>query len=83
MIDFLSFHDLSQERASIYFKYGLFFIIESLFISLFIIEWLFISPPPPLIEEQSGKMEPKYSEGSHCQSVLCPQGVLTSPFLIN
>ena len=27
-------------------------------------------PPPPLTGEQYGKMEPKYPEGGHCQSVL-------------
>ena len=30
------------------------------------------SPPPPLTREQYGKMEPKYTEGGHCQSVLRP-----------
>ena len=40
-------------------------------------------PPPPLTGEQYGKMEPKYPEGGHCQSVLRPQGVLTSPFILN
>ena len=28
-------------------------------------------------------MEPKYPEGGHCQSVLRPQAVLTSPFIFN
>jgi len=28
--------------------------------------------PPSLTGEQYGKMEPKYREGGHCQSVLCP-----------
>ena len=32
------------------------------------------SPPSPLTWEQYGKMEPKYPEGGHCQSVLRPQG---------
>ena len=34
--------------------------------------------------EQYGKMEPKYTEGGHCQSVLRPQGVFNIPplFLI-
>ena len=36
-------------------------------------------PPPPLRGEQYGKMEPKYPEGGHCQSVLRLQGVLTLP----
>ena len=40
-------------------------------------------PPPPLTGEQYGKMEPKYHEGGHCQNVLRPQGVLTSPFILN
>ena len=31
------------------------------------------SPPPPLTGEQYGKVEPKYPEGGHCQSVLRPQ----------
>ena len=35
-------------------------------------EWL--RPPPPLTGEQYGKMEPKYPEGGHCQSVLRSQG---------
>jgi len=37
------------------------------------------TPPSPLIEEQYGKMEPKYPEGGHCQSVLRPQGVFNVP----
>jgi len=37
------------------------------------------SPSPPLTGEQYGKMEPKYPEGSHCQSVLRPQGILYVP----
>jgi len=28
-----------------------------------------------LAGEQYGQMEPKYPEGGHCQSVLCPRGV--------
>ena len=36
-------------------------------------------PPPPLTGEQYGKMEPKYAEGGHCQSVLRPQGVFNVP----
>ena len=40
-------------------------------------------PPPPLTGEQYGKMELKYPEGGHCQSVLRPQGFLTSPFILN
>ena len=36
-------------------------------------------PPPPLIGEQYGKMEPKYPEVGHCQSVLRPQGVFSVP----
>ena len=39
--------------------------------------------PRPLTGERYGKMEPKYPEGGHCQSVLRPQGVLTSPFIFN
>jgi len=31
------------------------------------------TPPPPLTGEQYGKMEAKYPEGGHCQSVLLPQ----------
>ena len=31
--------------------------------------------PPPLTGEQYGKVEPKYPEGGHCQSVLRPQRV--------
>jgi len=37
------------------------------------------SPPPPLIEEQYRKMELKYPEGGHSQSVLHPQGVFNPP----
>ena len=37
------------------------------------------SPPPSLIGEQYGKMEPKYPEGGPCQSVLCPQEVFNVP----
>jgi len=33
------------------------------------------SPPAPLTGEQYRKMEPKYPEGGHCQSVLSLQGV--------
>ena len=39
--------------------------------------------PPPLTEGKYGKMESKYAEGGHCQSVLRHQGVLTSPFILN
>jgi len=40
--------------------------------------------PLTLTGEQYGKMEPKYSEGGHCQSVLHLQGCfLTSPFIWN
>ena len=42
------------------------------------LEWL-RTPPPPLTGEQYGKMEPKYPEGGHCQSVLRPQGVFNVP----
>ena len=31
-------------------------------------------PPPPLTGEQYGKMEPKYPEGGHCQSVYVLRG---------
>jgi len=31
-------------------------------------------PAPPLTGEEYGKMELKYPEGDHCQSVLCPRG---------
>jgi len=37
------------------------------------------SPPPPLTGEQYGKMELKYPEGGHCQSVLHPQGIFNVP----
>ena len=41
-------------------------------------------PPPPLTWEQYGKMELKYPEGGHCQSILLPRGGgLTSPFILN
>ena len=33
----------------------------------------------PLTGEQYGKMELKYPEGVHSQSVLCPQGVFNVP----
>ena len=36
-------------------------------------------PPPPLTGEQYGKMEPKYHEGGHCQSILRPQRVFNVP----
>ena len=35
--------------------------------------------PPPLTGGQYGKMEPKYPEGGHYQSVLRPQGVFNVP----
>ena len=42
-----------------------------------------ITPPPPLTGEQYGKMEPKYPEGGHCQSVYVLRGVKRPPsFLI-
>ena len=41
------------------------------------------SPPSPLTREQYGKMEPKYPEGGHCQSVLRPQGVFNVPLYFN
>jgi hypothetical protein len=37
------------------------------------------NPPPPLIGEQYGKMDPKYPGGGHCQSVLRTQGILNVP----
>ena len=37
------------------------------------------TPPPPLTGEQYEKMETKYPEGGHCQSVLRPQGVFNVP----
>ena len=43
------------------------------------LEWLRSPPPPPLTGEQYGKMEPKYPEGGHCQSVLRPHGVFNVP----
>jgi len=36
-------------------------------------------PPPPLTGEQYGKMELKYPEGGHCQSVLRPQVFFNIP----
>jgi len=39
-------------------------------------------PPPPLTGEQYGKMELKYPEGSHCQSVLHSQGVFNFPLYL-
>ena len=41
-------------------------------------EWL-RNLPPTLTGEQYGKMEPKYPEGGHCQSVLRPHGVFNVP----
>ena len=42
------------------------------------------TPPPLLTGEQYGKMETKYPEGGHSQSVLRPQWVsLSSPFIFN
>jgi len=40
-------------------------------------------PPPPLTGEQYRKMEPKYPEGGHCQSIYVLRGFLTSPFILN
>ena len=37
---------------------------------------------PPLTGEQYGKMEPKYPEDGHCQSVLHLQGFFNVPFII-
>ena len=52
-----------------------------LFSTASMLEWLRKLPPPPLTGEQYGKMETtKYSEGGHCQSVLCPPEVLRSLF---
>ena len=52
--------------------------------TVFMLEWLRNPTPPPLTGEQYGKMEPKYPEGGHCQSVLRPHGVSHIPplFLI-
>ena len=52
-----------------------------LFSTASIFEWLRKTPPPPLTGEQYIKMEPKYPEGVHCQSVLCPQGGLYNVLL--
>ena len=42
------------------------------------------SPPPPRTGKQYGKMEPKYPEGGHCQSVLRPHWVFKRPpFILN
>jgi len=42
------------------------------------------SPPPPLTGEQYGKMELKYPEGGHWQSVLRPPGgFLNVPLYLN
>jgi len=37
------------------------------------------APPPPLTGKQYGKMEPKYTEDAHCQSVLRPQEIFNFP----
>jgi len=37
------------------------------------------TPPPPIKGEQYGKMELKYPEGAHCQSVLCPFNMVSHP----
>jgi len=58
---------LAHESASTHFQ------------SVTFIEWLFISHAAPLTGEQYGKMEPKYLEGGHCQSVSRPQEVLKLP----
>ena len=50
-----------------------------LFGKVSMLEWLRNPPPLPLTGEQYGKMEPKYPEGGHCQSVLCPQRVFNVP----
>jgi len=41
------------------------------------------TPPPPLTGEQYGKMEPKYPEGGHCQSVLRHRVILNVPLYFN
>ena len=39
-----------------------------------------VQPPPTTTHvEQCGKMEPKYPQGGHCQSVLRPHGVFNAP----
>ena len=73
MVDFVSFHDLSQESASIYFKCGPFFIIHLLSCCSFL---------RPLMGEQYAKMELKYTEGGHCQSVLYPQTIFIHAVLL-
>ena len=40
------------------------------------------STPPPLTRAQYGKMESKYPEGGHSQSVLRPHGVFNVPLYI-
>ena len=42
--------------------------------------WVVVQTPPlPLTGERYGKIDLKYCKGGHCQSLLCPQGVLTFP----
>jgi len=40
-------------------------------------------PPPPLTGEHYRKMELKYPEGGHCQSIYILGGSLTSSFILN
>jgi len=47
------------------------------------LEWLRITPSPPLTGEQYGKVEPKYPKGVHCHSVLHPQVVFNVPLYFN
>ena len=54
-----------------------------LFSTTSMLEWLRNLLLPPLTGEQYGKMQPKYTWGCHCQSVLRPMGFLTSPFILN
>jgi len=78
MTDYLSFHDLSQERWA-------FTSTVPGWSLLFITECLFKTPPSELIGEQYGKMELKYPEGvtAIVYYVLRESFMSLSSFLIN
>ena len=48
-----------------------------------VLDWLRIPHPPPLTGERYWKMELKYPEGGHCQSVLRPREVFNVPIYFN
>ena len=60
----------AYESGNTYFQFGLFLLGACSYLL------------PLLLEEQYGKMELKYFEGDHCQSVLHPQRIFNIPVIL-